>query len=350
MDKPQIAGLKPCLKVLEKGRPYLWCSCGRSLTQPFCDGSHKGTPFMPVRYVPQDDNEEVLFCNCKQTKDGPHCDGSHNNLPGADEEDDPESIENKSIDEVFGDASPLIRLNGECYIFSLDKAVMKETNTLRYTTVIASSLGAVFQSQFFVQARKGTSEAISFGNRHVVLYMSSGATRISIGDRSFDAEAGSGAYIRPHETFQIKTNDAASIYISACPTAEDIPFVQSPSPYFDEQFPSRIVPLDENKREAIATRYFQILVDKSVGSTLATQFIGHIPYSKAMPHRHLYEEALIILSGEGMMWTETKKATVKSGDVIFLPRKQLHSLQSTGEDGLDVVGVIYPGDNPSINY
>jgi hypothetical protein len=36
--------------------------------------------------------------------------------------------------------------------------------------------------------------------------------------------------------------------------------------------------------------------------------------------------------------------------VIFLPRKQIHSLQSTSATGMDVVGVIYPGDNPSINY
>ncbi len=350
MDKPQIAGLKPCLKVLEKGRPYLWCSCGRSLKQPFCDGSHKGTSFVPVRYIPQDDNEEVLFCNCKQTKDGPHCDGSHNNLPGAYEEDDPDSDENKSIHEVFGDASPLIRLDGACYIFSHDKAVMKQSGTLRYTTLISPSLGSVHQSQFFVKAKAGTSEAISFGERHVVVFIASGAIRILIGDRSFDAEAGSGIYIRPDETFRFETRDAASIYMSACPAADDIPFVEETSPYFDAQYPTRIVPIDESKREAMATRYFQMLVDKSVGSTLATQFIGHIPFSKAMPHRHLYEEALIILSGEGMMWTETKKAAVKSGDVIFLPRKQLHSLQAVGNDGLDVVGVIYPGDNPSINY
>ena len=38
------------------------------------------------------------------------------------------------------------------------------------------------------------------------------------------------------------------------------------------------------------------------------------------------------------------------GDVILLPRKQVHSLQATDDDGLDVVGVICPGDNPSINY
>jgi quercetin dioxygenase-like cupin family protein len=91
-------------------------------------------------------------------------------------------------------------------------------------------------------------------------------------------------------------------------------------------------------------------VDKRIGSNVITQFIGHIPRSKAAPHRHLYEEAIIVLSGEGYMWTEDKKARVAAGDVIFLPRKQLHSLEATSADGIDVVGVICPGNNPSINY
>jgi len=50
------------------------------------------------------------------------------------------------------------------------------------------------------------------------------------------------------------------------------------------------------------------------------------------------------------VWTENTKARVCGGDVVFLPRKQLHSVQCATPAGLDVVGVIYPGDNPSINY
>ena len=100
----------------------------------------------------------------------------------------------------------------------------------------------------------------------------------------------------------------------------------------------------------MADRYFQMLVDGTVGSEVVTQFIGHIPRSKAEPHRHLYEEALIILSGKGCMWTENLKAPVAAGDVIFLPRKQVHSLEATCDEGMLVVGTIYPGDNPAINY
>ncbi len=42
--------------------------------------------------------------------------------------------------------------------------------------------------------------------------------------------------------------------------------------------------------------------------------------------------------------------TVSPGDVLFLPRKLTHSVQCTVDGGFDVVGVIYPGNNPAINY
>ena len=43
-------------------------------------------------------------------------------------------------------------------------------------------------------------------------------------------------------------------------------------------------------------------------------------------------------------------ARVRAGDILFLPRRQLHSLQCTDPGGMLLVGVIYPGDNPSISY
>jgi len=51
-----------------------------------------------------------------------------------------------------------------------------------------------------------------------------------------------------------------------------------------------------------------------------------------------------------VVWTEKTKTVVGPGDILFLPRKQTHSVQCTVEGGFDVVGVIYPGDNPAINY
>jgi quercetin dioxygenase-like cupin family protein len=119
---------------------------------------------------------------------------------------------------------------------------------------------------------------------------------------------------------------------------------------FEPQHPHRIASIDPSQRHKMAERYYQMLVNREHGSTVVTQFIGNIPLSKAEPHRHLYEEALIFLNGQGVVWTESTKTDVVAGDVLFLPRKQLHSVQCTTPGGFDIVGVIYPGDNPSINY
>ncbi len=41
----------PAPHKVEKDKNYFWCSCGKSKKQPFCDGSHVGTDFQPVKYV-----------------------------------------------------------------------------------------------------------------------------------------------------------------------------------------------------------------------------------------------------------------------------------------------------------
>lgn len=58
---------------------YRWCSCGCSLEQPFCDGSHKVTDCVPLKFKITE-AQQVFLCGCKRTKTPPFCDGSHNDL------------------------------------------------------------------------------------------------------------------------------------------------------------------------------------------------------------------------------------------------------------------------------
>lgn len=75
-DAPKIASRSPTPVRLEPGKSYFWCSCGQSANQPFCDGSHKGSAFVPLKYE-VDEGKTVFLCNCKHTKNAPLCDGSH---------------------------------------------------------------------------------------------------------------------------------------------------------------------------------------------------------------------------------------------------------------------------------
>ena len=79
MKKGQRAGDSPIGVDVVEGKSYFWCSCGKSSKQPFCDGSHEGTDFLPEK-VTFDEDKEVYFCGCKNSSNGAFCDGTHKNL------------------------------------------------------------------------------------------------------------------------------------------------------------------------------------------------------------------------------------------------------------------------------
>ena len=79
MSDPVVAQKSPYEVDVEEGKSYWWCACGRSKSQPFCDGSHKGTGLSPVEYTAKR-TKPVYFCGCKQTDAQPLCDGKHNSI------------------------------------------------------------------------------------------------------------------------------------------------------------------------------------------------------------------------------------------------------------------------------
>lgn len=345
-----MARLKPCLVRLAAGRTYFWCRCGRSANQPFCDGSHKGSGLEPKKFVALAD-EEVLLCGCKHSANAPFCDGTHTNLPGGAPLDDAASPENRRVPLATDREGPRIHLNGACYVVSPAQAERSTRGHLRYSCLVAPELGSVHQTQFLLEVCAGASPVMSFGDRDVILFVMEGEGAVGISGRQFQVRATDGVYVRPVEALQLVPAPSRPLKVFAlCHPPGTPEWLETMPGNFDARYPERVVSVDEAQRRETGPRYFQLLVDKRIGSQNITQFIGHIPCSKAAPHRHLYEEAIIVLAGEGYMWTEDRKAQVQAGDVIFLPRKQLHSLEATSAAGIDVVGVICPGDNPSITY
>jgi CDGSH-type Zn-finger protein len=77
--EPIVFQKGPIVQKVEPGT-YWWCACGRSKSQPFCDGSHKGTNLGPLKTEIKQAGT-VAWCACKHSKTMPFCDGSHSKLP-----------------------------------------------------------------------------------------------------------------------------------------------------------------------------------------------------------------------------------------------------------------------------
>ena len=79
MTDSVIAQKSPYAIDVQAGQNYFWCACGRSSKQPFCDGSHKDTGLVPLKFQAEQ-SETLYLCGCKRTQTAPRCDGTHNTL------------------------------------------------------------------------------------------------------------------------------------------------------------------------------------------------------------------------------------------------------------------------------
>ena len=78
MAEAVIAAKLPSVQKLDPDT-YWWCGCGRSQSQPFCDGSHSGTEFLPME-MEFTEAAHVAICLCKRSARMPYCDGTHSRL------------------------------------------------------------------------------------------------------------------------------------------------------------------------------------------------------------------------------------------------------------------------------
>ncbi|GAB4146913.1 MAG: hypothetical protein Tsb0016_17560 [Sphingomonadales bacterium] len=354
MTEALIASYKPYLVTLaKKGRTYYWCACGRSAKQPFCDGAHKGTGIEPVTYVARQDQEEVLLCGCKQTRSAPVCDGSHNAL--ADTYAQATASERQATAHLpvtprdggnFGKAI----VDGGAYVLTPPSSPGQAVDGWDMLPLITAADGAKMLSLYRLAV--GTAEAakLGFGDGEAVLFVASGNGVVTIAGKPFAVAPETALHVRRGEAVTAAASDGRLVILATVCPASAVPAPKEHGAPFDTAYPNRAQAVDPSLRQAMADRFYQVLAGRETGSEEITAFIGEIPRSRAAAHHHLYEETIFILSGAGYLWTEHARAAVQPGDVIFLPRKQMHSLECTDAGGMRLAGSFYPSGSPAINY
>jgi sterol desaturase/sphingolipid hydroxylase (fatty acid hydroxylase superfamily)/CDGSH-type Zn-finger protein len=92
-QKPRTATEEPVAVSLDKDEQFLWCRCGKSRNQPFCDGTHHGSKSKPLLCAAKRTGK-ARICNCKKTRTAPFCDNSH---LAASKEKEPAAVVSSSI-------------------------------------------------------------------------------------------------------------------------------------------------------------------------------------------------------------------------------------------------------------
>jgi mannose-6-phosphate isomerase-like protein (cupin superfamily) len=71
---------------------------------------------------------------------------------------------------------------------------------------------------------------------------------------------------------------------------------------------------------------------------------------KSIPHRHPAKEIYFFTGGKGSVQVGHRKASVRTGDAVFIPPNTLHCAENTGEDDLEYICISFDLNAPTILF
>ena len=254
-----------------------------------------------------------------------------------------------------------IYLEGGCFVSHMLEPSPVVFGTLSQRNVIGSSTGAQEISLRVLEFHRGVSPGLQ-SDADTVLYRleksdveEDSSCTVYIDGRPHEISAQTGIYIHPGQTMTVlNQREEPVVFIgSQCPESAESSVVAAMTQAADQLNDNgAIQSINLADRESIPTadRWYRVLVDDELGSRQVTQFVGSIPPGRAPDHFHNYEEVLFILRGEGQMWAGKTNTPIGPGSCIYLPKRQLHCVENTGESELRLLGVFYPAGSPAVRY
>jgi mannose-6-phosphate isomerase-like protein (cupin superfamily) len=243
-------------------------------------------------------------------------------------------------------------LAGGCRVWTLTEGRPRRAGRVRVWNRAGRRVGAKAISLRVLQFPPGLS-GLEASAADDVLYVLSGRGTVFLDGWPHAVAADTGVYVRPGTAVTVRTSGRVPLTLlsSRCPDPGDAASAAAPrtrpSRSARPARPSPVVPLGERRSQATGDRSYRVLVDRSVGCDAVTQFVGTIPPGRAPDHFHHYEEVLCILEGRGRMWAGRTHAPIGPGSCIFLPRRQVHCVENTGDGPLRLMGVFYPAGSPA---
>jgi len=246
-----------------------------------------------------------------------------------------------------------VRLEGGVHVASLREGEPTLHGSIRVYDHAGRSSGAHAISLRVVEFAAGLSPGLRNVASDEVLYVVEGEATVFIDGHPESVAPDTGIYLRPGACLSVDNSGPApfTLVSSRCPDPGPSTFVKAcTAPDAPAAAPPPFVRLMDRAAETTGDRWYRVLVDGRVGSTQVTQFVGAIPPGRAPDHFHEYEEVLCILAGHGRMWGGASSTPIGPGSCIFLPRRQVHCVENTGDSELRLLGVFYPAGSPAVRY
>ncbi len=237
-----------------------------------------------------------------------------------------------------------IELTGGCRVSRLREGAARDLGTVRVWQHAGRESGAAAISLRVLEVGPGRSPRLGGAACDEVLYVFEGAGALLFDGGSRPIGTDTGFYIPPGARFEIEASAPMTLVSSRCPDPGESAEAAATGA------PPAVVRLDERISETTGDRWYKVLLDHRVGRSQVTQFVGAIPPGRAPDHYHEYEEVLCILQGRGRMWAGDRSTSIERGSCIYLPRRQMHCVENTGDSELRLLGAFYPSGSPAVRY
>jgi mannose-6-phosphate isomerase-like protein (cupin superfamily) len=185
----------------------------------------------------------------------------------------------------------------------------------------------------------GPSAERSDADSDEVLYVLAGHGVATVGGESHDLAEGTAVFVAHGTPWRV--DDAAGLDLLSV-------LVHDPLPV--DSATHALVHVEGERGGATAGREFRLLATPEVGCSSVTQFVGYIPVGRAPDHFHKYDEVVYVLDGTGELHIGGESRPLRPGSCVHLPARLVHSLENSGPEQMEVLGVFRPAGSPAEAY